>query len=49
MGDKAILTEVLEASHLTDTYSDLTAKKIIKEFVSRYSSSHFTQALQQCA
>ncbi|GMT21225.1 hypothetical protein PFISCL1PPCAC_12522, partial [Pristionchus fissidentatus] len=31
MGDKAILTEVLEASHLTDTYGDLTAKGIIKE------------------
>lgn len=33
MGDKAILTEVLEASHLTDTYGDLTAKGIIKEYV----------------
>lgn len=32
MGDKAILTEVLEASHLTDTYSDLTATNIIKQF-----------------
>ncbi|KAI6188264.1 Synaptic vesicle 2-related protein [Aphelenchoides besseyi] len=30
MGDKAFLTEVLEASHLTDTYSNLTAKSIIK-------------------
>ncbi|CAD5217517.1 unnamed protein product [Bursaphelenchus okinawaensis] len=31
MGDKVILTEVLEASHLTDTYSNLTAKSIIKQ------------------
>lgn len=33
MGDKAILTEVLEASQLTDTYSDLTAKNIIRQCV----------------
>jgi MFS family permease len=31
MGDKAILTEVLEASNLTDTYSNLTAKSLIKQ------------------
>uniref|UniRef100_A0A0K0DVX3 MFS domain-containing protein n=1 Tax=Strongyloides stercoralis TaxID=6248 RepID=A0A0K0DVX3_STRER len=34
MGDKAILTEVLEASHLTETYSNLTAKNIIKQLKS---------------
>lgn len=33
MGDKAILTEVLEASKLTDSYSNLTAKKLIKQLV----------------
>ena len=31
MGDKAILTEVLEASKLTDTYSSLTASNIIDQ------------------
>lgn len=31
MGDKAILTEVLEASNLTEAYVDLTAKQLIKE------------------
>ncbi|CAJ0581196.1 unnamed protein product, partial [Mesorhabditis spiculigera] len=31
MGDKAILTEVLEASRLTEAYADLTAKQIINE------------------
>ncbi|CAJ0941601.1 unnamed protein product, partial [Mesorhabditis belari] len=31
MGDKVLLTEVLEASRLTDTYADLTAKQIINE------------------
>ncbi|CAI5446212.1 unnamed protein product [Caenorhabditis angaria] len=45
MGDKVILTEVLEASNLTETYADLTAKSLIKEirhvgddFVVRYSN-----------
>jgi hypothetical protein len=33
MGDKAILTEVLEASRLTDTYSNLTVSNIIDQFV----------------
>ena len=31
MGDKAILTEVLEASELTDAYSSLTASNIIDQ------------------
>uniref|UniRef100_A0AC35U0J5 MFS domain-containing protein n=1 Tax=Rhabditophanes sp. KR3021 TaxID=114890 RepID=A0AC35U0J5_9BILA len=31
---KCLLTEVLEASHLTDTYSNLTAKNIIKQLKS---------------
>uniref|UniRef100_A0A8R1HUC3 MFS domain-containing protein n=1 Tax=Caenorhabditis japonica TaxID=281687 RepID=A0A8R1HUC3_CAEJA len=31
MGDKAILTNVLEASNLTEAYVDLTAKQLIKE------------------
>uniref|UniRef100_A0A1I7UJ43 MFS domain-containing protein n=1 Tax=Caenorhabditis tropicalis TaxID=1561998 RepID=A0A1I7UJ43_9PELO len=45
MGDKAILTEVLEASNLTEAYVDLTAKQLIKEirhvgddFAVRYSN-----------
>ncbi|CAB3402973.1 unnamed protein product [Caenorhabditis bovis] len=31
MGDKAIITEVLEASKLTDAYTDMTPKTLIKE------------------
>uniref|UniRef100_A0A1I7XJF5 MFS domain-containing protein n=1 Tax=Heterorhabditis bacteriophora TaxID=37862 RepID=A0A1I7XJF5_HETBA len=31
MGDKVILTEVLEASNLTEAYVDLTTKSLIKE------------------
>ncbi|CAD6198566.1 unnamed protein product [Caenorhabditis auriculariae] len=31
MGDKVILTEVLEASNLTEAYVDLTAKSLIQE------------------
>uniref|UniRef100_A0A914VPD8 Major facilitator superfamily (MFS) profile domain-containing protein n=1 Tax=Plectus sambesii TaxID=2011161 RepID=A0A914VPD8_9BILA len=29
MGDKAIISEILEASHLTDTYGQLTAKNLL--------------------
>uniref|UniRef100_A0AC34PUU3 Major facilitator superfamily (MFS) profile domain-containing protein n=1 Tax=Panagrolaimus sp. JU765 TaxID=591449 RepID=A0AC34PUU3_9BILA len=34
MGDKAILTEVLEAAHLTDTYSNLNVRSIIHQLKS---------------
>uniref|UniRef100_A0A915KS10 Uncharacterized protein n=1 Tax=Romanomermis culicivorax TaxID=13658 RepID=A0A915KS10_ROMCU len=33
MGDKAIISEILEASHLTDTYRDLKAKDVIENLV----------------
>ncbi|KAI1722709.1 sugar transporter domain-containing protein [Ditylenchus destructor] len=42
MGDKVILTEVLEASRLTDAYSDLTAKKLIQQLKSGGASSDDT-------
>ncbi|CAK5006901.1 unnamed protein product [Meloidogyne enterolobii] len=46
MGDKAILTEVLEASKLTDTYSSLTASNIIDQLKeSKSSSSHSTTSV----
>ena len=38
MGDKAILTEVLEASRLTETYSTLTASNLIDQYLPRSES-----------
>nr|CAD2171043.1 unnamed protein product [Meloidogyne enterolobii] len=46
MGDKAILTEVLEASKLTDTYSSLTASNIIDQLKEiKSGSSHSTTSV----
>jgi hypothetical protein len=33
MGDKVVLSDVLEAANLTSVYSNLTAKSIIKQSV----------------
>jgi len=40
MGDKAILTEVLEASRLTETYSSLTASNLIDQYVASIRIHH---------
>ncbi|KAK0417939.1 hypothetical protein QR680_013289 [Steinernema hermaphroditum] len=46
MGDKAILTEVLEASNLTDTYSNLTSTSILRQLkhTSTGSGSHHNES-----